>query len=64
MDENRIRELENEVRDLNRVITGQRHYLSVAAEYKNDDPAKLIEGIQAALRKAAEYEPRRRGRRG
>lgn len=56
--ETQVQELDREVRTLNRALTGQRNWLKVASEYKNDDPIKLVEGIQAALKKAAEYEPR------
>lgn len=56
--ERRADELEREVRTLNRTLAGQRHFLKIAAEYKHDDPAKRLDGIQAALAKAAEYEPR------
>lgn len=49
-----------EIRELNRCVAGMRHYIGVAAKYKNDDPVALIAGIQAALGKAAEYDPTRR----
>jgi hypothetical protein len=56
-------ELESQLREQHRVLTGQRHWLKVAAEYKNDDPAKQLEGMQAALLKASEYQPRQEKRR-
>lgn len=55
--------MELELKDQNRCLAGMRHWLKVAAEYKNDDPVKRMDGIQAALGKAAEYEPRRTKRR-
>lgn len=79
MDDLYVTELESQVRDLDRCVAGMRHYIKVAAEYKARIPeganltdpgyiealSRQIEGIQAALSKAAEYEPRRRrGRRG
>lgn len=64
----RIQELDAAVRQKDRTIEGMKHWIKVAAEYKNDDPMRLIAGIQAALLKAAEYEgraqnPKRKGRR-
>jgi hypothetical protein len=56
--EQRIAELEAEVRVLNRTVTGLRNYLRIASEYKNDDLEKRLDGIQAALGEAAKYEPR------
>ena len=54
----RIEELEREARVVNRTITGMRNYIRIAAEYKNDDAIKRLDGIQAALAQAAKYEPR------
>lgn len=51
-------EIEQELRDQNRCLAGMRHWLKVAAEYQHEDPVKRLDGIQAALTKAAEYEPR------
>lgn len=63
-EEIRIHELEQEVRNLNRVLTGMRNYIKIASEYKNDDLEKRMDGIQAALAQAAKYEPRQiKGRR-
>ncbi len=62
LDEQRIRDLETEIRTLNRCITGMRNMIKIAAEYKNDDLEIRVNGIQEALKKAAEYEPRQQGR--
>ncbi len=62
-EEQRIHELETEVRTLNRCITGMRNMIKIAAEYKNEDLETRVNGIQEALKKAAEYEPRQQGRR-
>lgn len=51
-------DLEAELKDQNRCLAGIRHWLKVAATYQNDDQEKRLDGIQAALAKAAEYEPR------
>ena len=70
-DAERIATLEQEVRVLNRTLTGQRHWLKVAAEYRSAadgslpvdlGTARTLAGIQAALGKAAEYEPRQQQR--
>lgn len=53
-----IQKLESDIRQKDRTITGMKHWLKVAAEYKNDDPLALIAGVQAALLKASEYEGR------
>lgn len=60
-----LEQLAAEVRKLNRILAGQRHYIKVAADYKNDDLQARVDGMQAALKKAAEYDPgavKRRGR--
>jgi hypothetical protein len=62
-EEQRIHDLEMEVRTLNRCITGMRNMIKIAADYKNDDLETRVSGIQEALKRAAEYEPRQQGRR-
>lgn len=54
-----VRELQSAVRQQDRTITGIKHYLKIAADYQNDDPAKVAEAIQAALGHAAKYEGRK-----
>ncbi len=58
-------QLESAIRQQDRTLAGIKHFLKVAAEYRNDDPVKRMDGIQAALKKASEYEGRsqQRGRR-
>jgi hypothetical protein len=56
-------DLERQLREQHRVLTGQRNFLKIAAEYKNDDPVKRLDGIQEALKRAADYEPRQEKRR-
>lgn len=55
----RIQELEADIRQKDRTITGIQHYMKIAADYKNDDPAQVLAAIQAALGKAAEYQGRK-----
>lgn len=59
----RIAELEREVQRLDRTIVGLQQNLIRAANYKNDNPRTLIEGIQVLLRKAGEYTDNRKRRR-
>lgn len=54
--EEEIRELQIRVAAQDKVIKGMKHYLKVAADYQNDDPAQVTAAIQHALGKAAEYE--------
>jgi len=63
-DREKVELLETEVRSLNRVLAGQRHWLKVAAKYENEDLGKRLDAIQAALLRAAEYEPRVQRKRG
>jgi hypothetical protein len=53
--EKRLLDLEREIRQQNRTLAGIQHWLKVAAEYRNDDPVKQVEGMQAAIFKASEY---------
>lgn len=64
-DEQRINDLEREVRELNRTLVGVQNMLRSASRWSHDDPEKLVEGIQVFLGRAAEYQPRsqRKGRR-
>lgn len=64
IDEQHVKDLEAEIRVLNRTLTGMRNFVKIAAEYQNDDLEKRLDGIQAALAQAAKYEPRQiKGRR-
>lgn len=62
----KIQELESTIRQKDRTVEGMKHWLKVAATYKVDhlDPLDVgaawrqIEGMQAALLKAAEYQGR------
>ena len=41
-------------------ITGMKHYLKVAADYRNEDPEQVLAAIQAALGKASTYSKTRK----
>jgi len=63
----KIAEMEADIRDLrgmvasqDKVITGMKHYMKVAADYHNDDPAQVLAAIQAALGKASAYSKMRK----
>ena len=62
--DNRLRELEAHLRQMDRTIAGMQHFLKIAADYVNEDPAQTMAAIQAALGKAAEYKGREQKRRG
>jgi len=58
-----VEALSVQVANQDKVITGMKHYLKVAADYRNDDPAQVLGAIQAALGEAAKYEKTRRVKR-
>jgi hypothetical protein len=59
-----LSDLEDALREKDRMITGMREALRRAANYRHDDLRTQVEGIQILLGKAAEYEPRRPQKRG
>jgi hypothetical protein len=63
--EERIQQLEREIREMNRALVGVQEVLRKAARFNHDDLEKRLDGIQFLLAKAAEYKPRpqQRGRR-
>lgn len=54
----RIAELEREVRDLSQALIRLQNYLRIAANYQNSSSDARLDGIQAALLKAAEVKAR------
>jgi hypothetical protein len=64
-EQERIQQLEQQVREMNRAVVGVQEILRKAANFKHDDLEKRLDGIQFLLAKAAEYAPRqqRKGRR-
>jgi hypothetical protein len=62
--EQRVADLESQLREKDRMITGMREALRRAANYKHDDLRTQVEGIQILLAKAADYQPRQQKRRG
>lgn len=55
-DEERIRDLEREVRRLSSVVVYTKNQMRIAGKYQNEDLEARVNGIQAALLRAAEYE--------
>lgn len=64
-EQEQIRDLEKQVRELNRALVGVQELLRKAGKFEHIDPEKRVMGIQVLLAKAAEYTPRpqRNGRR-
>lgn len=72
LDEMRVTDLEMEVRELARTLVGTQNMIRVAAEYRakpseGEDELSVtkrtLEGVQAALLKASEYQGRTQKRR-
>ncbi len=55
--------LARRVNELEETVTKLQEELRKAANFKNDDPNKLVEGIQFLLGRAATVKARERGRR-
>lgn len=57
-DEERIRDLEGEVRELRSMVVYLKEQMRIAGNYKNDDTNARVDGVQAALLRGSEYQGR------
>jgi len=61
--EERVVELERQLREHNALLVRVLNYARVGANYHNENLRTQVEGIQANLKRMADEEPRLRGRR-